>query len=800
VGDAVEHMDVSPSGKRALFEARGNVYTVPAEHGPVRPLTRTSGAAERHATWSPDGEEVAYFSDASGEYQLVVAPADGRGEPRTVTSLGPGYRYTPQWGPRSERVVWVDDTKTIRMADVANGEVTTLGEVLYPFHQGLAAFRVSWSPDGRWIAWDRGLENGHGAVFLRDTEKGESHRVTSEFYDHSEPVFGADGDYLFLRTNRRHEAIYSDLDNSWIYANTTRIGAVPLREDVASPLAPWSDEETGADDADDGGGDGDGEAGEDGGADGGDGGNGRDAGAGEPEPVEIDLEGFERRMVLLPVEAGNYGRLSAVPGKVLYHRGPRTGSGDEEAPLVLYDLEEREEKTILPDVDAYRLSASGKKLLVRKDGRHHIVDVRPDQKLEEPLKTGEMTAELDPRAEWRQIFADAWRLYRDYFYDPGMHGVDWDGLRERYGSLVDDAATRADVNFLIGELIAELNASHTYRGGGDLERGERRAVGLLGVDWALERGAYRIDRVVDGAPWDVETRSPLAEPGVDVSEGDWVLAVNGVPLDTSKDPWAAFEGLAGETVELTVNDRPTADGARTVLVETLREDGDDRLRYLDWIDEKRRRVEELSDGRVGYVYVPNTAFTGQTELVRQFRAQVEKDALVIDERFNSGGQLADRFLELMGRRMYAYIAPRHGAVIPSPPVAHTGPQVMLINGWSGSGGDAFPWYFRTADRGPIVGTRTWGGLIGPAVGHELVDGGVVVIPPARLYGPDGEWFAEGHGVEPDIRVENDPASLAAGGDPQLERAVEEMLRALEEQGAPERPERPPFVERVPGGG
>lgn len=777
VGRSIAHMDVSPSGERAVFQARGNLYTVPDEHGPVRKLTRTSGAAERHPAWSPDGERVAYFSDASGEYELAVESADGSGETRTVTSLGPGYRYTPFWGPESRRVVFVDETKAIRIVDVESGRVTTVDSVKWRGHFGLSAFRPSWSPDGRWLAYGRGLANGHGAVFLYDTESGERHQVTSNFYDHGGPVFGAGGDYLFLRTNRHLEPVYSDLDNSWVYPNSTRIAAVPLRPDVPSPLHPRSDEETGEEEEDDG---------EDGGG---------AAGDDAPASVEIALEGLESRMVLLPAEAGNYGRLAAVPGKVIYHRASRSGSADERAPLLYFDLEAREEQTIVADADGYRLSANRKKLLVEKDGRHDIVDVAPGQEMDSPLETAGMTMELDPRAEWRQIFDDAWRRYRDFFYDPDLHGVDWEGLRERYGALIDDAATRADVNHVIGELIAELNASHTYRGGGDVETPEQRRVGLLGVDWALEEGAYRIERIVDGAPWDVQTRSPLRESGVDVSEGDWVLAVNGVPMDPSEDPWAAFEGLAGETVELTVNDRPTTEGARTVLVETLA--SDDRLRYLAWVDEKRRRVEEMSDGRVGYVYVPNTAVPGQTELVRQFRAQVEKDALVIDERFNSGGQLADRFLELLDRPRFAYIAPRHGPVESSPPVAHHGPQAMLINGWSASGGDAFPWYFDIADRGPIVGTRTWGGLIGPAVPHQLIDGGVVVVPPGRLFGPEGEWFPEGRGVEPDIFVENDPESVAAGEDPQLERAIAEMLEALEGR-EPAQPERPPYENRVPG--
>jgi len=775
VGDDIQHMHLSPSGQRAVFQARGDVFTVPDEHGPVRALTRTSGAAERHPAWSPDGETVAYFSDASGEYNLTVAPADSAAEPTTLTSLGAGFRYTPYWGPNSERVAFVNQAMQIRLADVETGEVTTIDEGRWMYHGGLSDFSVSWSPNGRWVAYSRGLENRHDAVFLYDTEAGERHQVTSDFYNNTRPVFGPDGEYLFLTTDRHHEPVYSGVDNTFVYPNMTRIAAVPLRGDVDSPLAPRNDEEP----DDENGENGDEEEGENG-----------------DEPIAIGLEGFEQRMVMLPPEAGNYPRLAAASGKVLYHRAPRSGAGDEQAPVVYFDLEEREEKTVVDDADAFRLSANGEKLLVASNGQYDIVDVAPEQSMDTPLRTGEMTVKLDPRAEWEQIFADVWRLQRDYFYDPNMHGVDWDAMRDRYGALIDDAATRSDVNFIIGELIAELNASHTYRGGGDTETPDRRGVGLLGVDWARENGAYRIDRIVEGAPWDVEARSPLRRSGIDVEAGDYVLAVNGIPLDPDQAPWAALEGHAGETVELTVHDEPTREGARTVLVETMT--SDDRLRYLDWINQKRERVAEATDGRVGYVYVPNTGFDGQTELVRQFRAQFEKEALIIDERFNSGGQIPDRFVELLDRPPMAFYAVRDGSDWQWPPVAHFGPQTMLINGWSGSGGDAFPTFFDRADRGPLIGTRTWGGLIGITGAPTLVDGGGVTVPTFRQYGPDGEWFPEGRGVTPDIRVENTPGPLARGEDPQLRRAIREMLRALEDY-TPVQPERPPYQDRTPSG-
>jgi tricorn protease len=478
--------------------------------------------------------------------------------------------------------------------------------------------------------------------------------------------------------------------------------------------------------------------------------------------------------------------------KVLYRRDPPTGGDEESSPLLYWDLEDREEKTILDDVDGYTVSADGKKLLVAANGGFAIVDVGPKQKMDTKLATSSMEMTVVPPEEWQQIFSDAWRLERDYFYDPNMHGVDWQAMRSRYGALLDDVITRWDLNFVIGELIAELNTSHSYRGGGDVERAASRGVGLLGVDWELADGAYRIKHIVTAAPWDTEVRSPLAEPGVDVSEGDWVLAVNGTPIDASKDPWAAFEGLAETAVILTVNDRSSLEGAREVLVETLGSEA--RLRNLAWIEANRRKVDEASGGRIGYVYVPSTGRGGQTELYRMFRAQYNLDGLIIDERFNNGGQIPDRFVELLNRPVVSYWAVRSGRDAQTPTIGHNGAQVMLINAWSGSGGDAFPYYFRAAGLGPLIGTRTWGGLIGYSGQPGLIDGGRLTVPTFSFYDLDGEWAVEGYGVDPDIEVVDDPSLMLDGGDPQLDRAIAEVLKALEEN-PPMRPERPEYPVR-----
>ena len=765
VGDLVMGATLGPQGERAILEARGDLFSLPAEHGPVINLTQSSGVAERYPSWSPDGQTVAYWSDRSGEYQLTLRPAAGGAE-RTVSRFGPGFRYHIWWSPDSKKVAWVDQTMTIRMYDLDANRTTDVDQGLYLFEGGLENFHPSWSPDSRWLAWSRSLDNQHGAIFLYDTQARRKYQATSGYYGDNQPVFDPDGKYLYFFSNRTLNPDYSDVDNTWIYANTTNIVAASLRPDVPSPLAPRNDVEV------------------------------RDSAQADSSKAVV-VDGLENRAVVLPMEAGNYTDLAAASGKVIYRRLPRTGAGrGTDSPIVYWDLQDRSEKVVLDDADDMIASPNGTKLLVRQGRRLAIIETKPNQKFAHPLRTGEMTAVVDPRAEWRQLFTDAWRFERDFFYDPNMHGVDWNAMRQRYGTLVDQAVTRWDVNFAIGELIAELSSSHTYRGGGDLEQPMRRDVGLLGVDWTLANGAYRIAHIVRGAPWDVETRSPLDQPDVDVHEGDYVLAVNGTRLDPATDPWTAFAGLADVDVQLTVNNRPTMDGARTVLVHTLNDET--RLRHLEWIEANRRRVDEASHGRVGYIYVPSTGVDGQTELLRQFNAQFTKDALIIDERFNSGGQIPDRFIEMLDRQALVFWAVRDGKDWQWPPVGNFGPKVMLINGWSGSGGDAFPYYFKERHIGPLVGERTWGGLIGVSGAPPLIDGGGVTVPTFRQYSPDGQWFPEGHGVEPDIPVVDDPAQLARGVDPQLERAIQEAMHLLE-TNPPVRGHRPPYQRRVPGG-
>jgi tricorn protease len=784
VSRLVQNAEISPHGKRALFEARGEMFSLPAEHGVIRNLTASPGVAERYPAWSPDGKHIAYWSDRSGEHELTICSAEDGSQEQKLTSYGPGYRYQIYWSPDSQKIAFIDKSMTIFIYHTETQKTVKVDQGLWMYEGALRNFKPGWSPDSRWLAYSRGEANRINNIYLYDTKADKRHQVTSNFYNDFQPVFDPEGKYLYFLSNRTFRPIYGDADNSFLYANTTNVVAVSLKPDIPSLLAPRNDEEElkkeEAKEKEE-----DKNQKEDKNKQ-------KEPDKKEVKPVEITVEDFESRLVVLPPKPGNYNNLQAVEGKILYQRFPRTGSDEEANALVFYDIKEREEKTILGDVDGYRLSADGKKALVWKRQSASIVDVAPNQKMEKPLRTGELEMMVNPPAEWRQIFTDAWRLCRDFFYDPGMHGVDWEAMRKQYGALLKDAVTRWDVNYVIGELIAELNSSHTYRGGGDTESEPRMGVGYLGIDWEIDSGAYRIAKIIKGAPWDSEARSPLDMPGVEVNEGDYILAVNGTPLDISKSPWAAFQGLAGKTVELTVNSKPTTEGARKVIVETLR--SETRLRNLAWIEQNRKFVEEQSGGRIGYIYVPDTSIGGQNELVRQFLAQFHKEGLIVDERFNSGGQIPDRFIELLKRPPLAFWAVRDGKDWQWPPVAHFGPKAMLINGWSGSGGDAFPDYFRKAGLGPLIGTRTWGGLIGMSGIPQLIDGGVATVPTFRMYDPDGKWFKEGHGVDPDIEVKEDPALLAEGTDPQLKRAVEEVLRMLGEK-AFVKPPRPPYEDR-----
>lgn len=848
---------VSPTGKRVTLEARGDIYTVPARTGSTRNLTRTSGVFERDPSWSPDGRWIAYFSDASGEYELYITQSDGLGQTRQITSGRKTFYYAPAWSPDSRHLAFSDKSGAMYVHTIESGQTRH-----FDTEEWADRPRLSWSRDSDWIVYTKAGPNRLSAVWVYQLSADQKHQLTAGRFQDSWPTFDRKGDYLYLASNREFsEPIYEDVGTTWVYANTDRLLCIPLRSDVKSPLLPKSDEEE-WDKKQDKEGD---EKAQDGEKkdDGSDrphqkgGSEPSDAGSSETQPatqeqveeekdrkseearekakpLSIDVEGFEQRAVLLPVKRGGFTHLAVnSDGHLLYVRQPRRGCEDKPA-VKIFDpaAEEKEEKSVLEGVDWFELTDDGKKLLARDGNQMAVVDAKENQKFDKKIALDGLRTELDARAEWRQILRDAWRVQRDFFYDPYMHGLDWEAVYRQYEPMLADCVCREDVSYIIREMISELNVGHAYYWGGDHENQPSLSVGLLGCDFELAdhpdgpdaagnpRRAYRIARILAGAPWDADARGPLSQPGVDVRVGDWLLAVNGVRLDPGKDPWAAFQGLADRIVTLTIRDgtprpttepaaRPTTEPAtrpttgpatapttqpadRQVVVRTLADDS--ALRFRAWIEKNRAYVEQKSGGKVGYIYVPDTGVNGQNELVRQFFGQVERQALIVDERWNGGGQIPTRFVELLNRPIANYWARRDGRDWPWPPDAHQGPKCMLINGLAGSGGDYFPFYFRKVGLGKLIGTRTWGGLVGISGNPELIDGGYTTAPTFAFYETDGTWGIEGHGVDPDIEVIDDPARMVGGKDPQLDAAIALMLEEIEQKGY-QPPRRPPYPDR-----
>lgn len=858
VSRSISSFSLSPAGKRLALEARGDIYSAPAKEGVVRALTRSSDVAERDPAWSPDGKWIAYFSDESGEYELWLRPSgavDSAGKadqddtkaskekrggkdsetedeapvskddksdnskesakiasalfnaapPRKLTDLGPGFRFMREWSPDSKHITFTDQAGRLFLCTIDSGAVKQIDTD--PLSNGP---NVSWSSDSGWLAYSRSDDdNTQTCIWLHNVKSGENTRVTSPMFSASQPTFDREGKYLFFSSARDiSNPAYSDIDTTFIYRSSEVLLVVPLRHDIPSPFAPKSDEEgikpdkpdgkdekKKSDDKQDDAEKKKAETEKSGTPDGPKSGKGKE--------VRIDLDGFERRAVKLPVPSGNFGAMAVThDGKLLYvRRLPRGGNeGDEKVSIRIFDLkaDEKEEKTVV-EAGNFSMSADGRKIAVRRapgsgqgGGQIQVLSAEAGGGKPTTVPTSGMTAMVDPRAEWRQIFTDAWRLNRDYFYEPTMHGVDWPAMRSHYGAMLDDCATREDVNFVIAEMISELNVGHAYiTNPGDIEQGANTSVGLLGCEFALENGAYRITKIYEGGPWDSDARGPLLQPGVGVREGDYLLAVNGLMVDASKDPWAAFIGLAGKPTTITFSESPTIDEkARDVLITPTASETD--ARYRAWIEKNRKYVQDKSGGRIAYLHVPDTGVNGQNNLYRQFFGQRHLPAMLIDERWNGGGQIPTRFIELLNRPVTNYWAKRDGKDWTWPPDAHHGPKAMMINGLSGSGGDAFPAYFRRAGLGKLIGRRTWGGLVGISGNPQFVDGGSISVPTFGYYKTDGTWGIEGHGVDPDIDVVDDPGKMLDGQDPQLDAAIAQLLKELNEKPyvAPKRPQSP----------
>lgn len=745
VADYIKNINISNAGKRLVVEARGELFSLPSEEGAVLNLTNTSGIAERYPSWSPDGKYLAYFTDRTGEYQLAL---NSEGEEEIVTSFEDGYRFKPYWSPDNKKIVFIDHKMNINLYFLETKKIKVIDKALWLGYYGLENFKVDWAGDSKWVCWSRGLENKNNGVFIYSVDQDKVYQISSGFYDDSEPVFDKEGKYLFYFSKRTFNSYNSAIQPTWIFANATNIIAIPLNKEISSPLEVINDDD-----------------------------NQTNIKSSDLENIAVDIEEMEERSVILPLKPGNYAVLNSVQGKITYLKYPNTGSNSRKSVLCSYDIKKRKETEIIEGVSSYFLSGNGKNLFV-SEGRSKIgkIDIAPKQKLNKRVPVDRMQMIVDPKEEWMQMYNEAWRYMRDFFYDENMHGMNWNLIGDRYRQLVPMAGSREDLNFVLTQLVGEVGAGHVGVRGGDGEKLDRISVGLLGVDFDLHNGFYRIAKIYNTGHRQAEYKSPLSDPALDVNVGDYILTVNGIPIDSQKDPWAAFVGLANETVVLSISKTTIIKDGRDIIVKTLKSEA--RLRELDWVRENREKVLKATNNKVGYIYVPNTSLTGQQDLVRQFKAQFTKEALIIDERFNGGGALGDRFVELLNRPLYGYLAVRNGKHFHMPEVAHPGPMTLLTNGWAASGGDGFPYFFQKAGLGPVIGEATMGALVGPNQYIPLIDGGRISAPPSRIYNMKGEWDGAQTGVIPDKVIVNDPGSLAQGKDLQLDFAIELIMNEL----------------------
>ncbi len=765
---------ISPSGARALFEARGEIFTAPAEKGDCRNLTGTPAAAERDPAWSPDGRWIAYFSDASGEYELELREPTGAGQgKRYRLSEPPTYYYTPTWSPDSKKIAYTDKKLNVWYLDLETGKPVPVDRDRYDGPRRVR--HLAWSPDSRWLAYTLQLSNHLRAVFVYSLAERRRLQITDGMSDATLPVFDRDGKHLYFlaSTDTGLNIGWRDM-SSYFRPLTSSLYALVLRKDLPSPLAPESDEEGAAPPA-----------------------KPKPEEAAKPEipEVRIDAEGIEQRILGLPVPARNYTGLYAGKSGILFLlETPFRAEADEAAGRTLYkfDLKTRKTDRLLEGLRAFALSAGGEKALYRQGERWMIASLAQTPKPGEGvLRLDGMEARVEPPAEWRQMYREAWRIQRDFFYDPGLHGLDLAAMMKRYEPFLEAVGSRSDLDYLFAEMMGEFTASHLSVGGGAQPAPRRVRVGLLGADYKIENGRYRFARVYTGESWNPDLRAPLTGPGVNVRAGEYLLAVNGRELRDTDNVYSFFQGAAGRQVRIRVGPDPGGAGARQVTVIPL--ESEMRLRNLAWIEENRRRVDQLSGGRLAYVYLPDTALGGYASFNRYYFAQVGKQGAIIDERFNAGGSQPDYILDYLRRPLLHYRTMREGEDITGPLGGIFGPKAMLINEYAGSGGDTMPWYFRKAGLGPLIGKKTWGGLVGGLGGWPLLlDGGVVSPPAVGFWDPDRrEWVAENTGIAPDIEVELDPKAAREGRDPQLEKAVEVLLEALR-NNPPPRHQRPPF--------
>jgi len=765
VMDKITNYEIAPDGKRALFGARGEIFTVPAKHGNTRNLTNTSGLHERNSKWSPDGKWIAYISDASGANEIYIMPQDGSEKPQQITINADTYKYQIYWSPDSKKLLWSDKKLRLNYVDIDTKKTVEVAKA-----KAWEIRQYAWSPDSEWIAYAKPEAEAMTKVYLYFLPAKKTYEVTDGWYSSYDPSFSSDGKYLFFASDRDFNPIYSRTEWNHAYLAMSRVYLVTLSADEKSPFEPESDEVELPKES-----------------------SKKEDTQEKGIQVKVDPDGLKERIIGLPIEVAYYRHITPIGDKIYYMKRK---DGERKASLKMYDLKEKKEKD-LGSINDYEISADQKKMLVSQDKSYAIIDLPKAQiKIEEKLDLSHMEMKLNRRDEWNQIFNECWRQMKDFFYDPNMHGVDWEAVRLRYQPLAQAVNHRADLTYVLGEMIGELSIGHTYVGGGDVPKLKKVKVGMLGAQFERDPKTrfYKITKILKGQNWDKSMRSPLTEIGVNMREGDYLIAINGKPTSKMTDICEALLNTVGKQVTLKVNIKPEEKGSREVVVVPI--ETDQSLYYYNWVQNNIEKVNKATNGKVGYIHVPDMGARGLSEFVKYFYPQLRKKALIIDVRGNGGGSVSPMLIERLRREIAMVGIARNTIPQPDPEAMILGPKVCLIDEFSASDGDLFAYRFRKANLGKLIGKRTWGGVVGIRGSLPLADGGYLMKPEFAVYSTEGEkWIIEGHGVEPDIYVDNDPAREYAGVDEQLNKAIEVILQELKTKEK-ELPSPPPHPKKV----